>query len=187
MVQRNKYLKYLNLPNILTASRIVLLPVFLILVARAEDVRSAVMAAIVFTVIAISDALDGFFARKLNLTSSFGAIFDPIADKIVIITTYLYLANVIHPVVVTLVVLRDVMIIALFGILYLVMRVRELHVSPLGKTSTIFQMTLVIAVLVSSHLPNWLLITHSILTAVFTVASGARYLIVSVKYFKKAY
>ena len=69
-----------NLPNSLTLLRLALIPLFIVLAPW--DYRALnQLAALVFAVAAITDFLDGYFARKLNLTSSFGAILDLLADK----------------------------------------------------------------------------------------------------------
>ncbi|MBW7570611.1 CDP-diacylglycerol--glycerol-3-phosphate 3-phosphatidyltransferase [Succinivibrio faecicola] len=75
----------LNLPNILTLIRLVLIPVFIILFYLPSD-RSNFYAALVFIVAAFTDLLDGYLARKLKLTTKFGAFLDPVADKIIVCT-----------------------------------------------------------------------------------------------------
>jgi CDP-diacylglycerol--glycerol-3-phosphate 3-phosphatidyltransferase len=75
----------LNLPNILTLLRIALIPVFVFLfylpVAWANIAVTAV-----FALAAITDWLDGYLARRLDLTSAFGAFLDPVADKLMVAT-----------------------------------------------------------------------------------------------------
>ena len=72
-----------NLPNILTISRIVVIPViFLSIYIRAEV--WSVFAAILFIVASITDYLDGYLARARNQTSAFGRLLDPIADKLLV-------------------------------------------------------------------------------------------------------
>lgn len=75
----------LNLPNVLTLIRLGLIPVFIILFYLPSD-RSNFYAAIIFIVAALTDLLDGFLARKLKLTTKFGAFLDPVADKIIVCT-----------------------------------------------------------------------------------------------------
>lgn len=75
----------LNLPNVLTLIRLGLIPVFIILFYLPSD-RSNFYAAIIFIVAALTDLLDGYFARKLKLTTKFGAFLDPVADKIIVCT-----------------------------------------------------------------------------------------------------
>ncbi len=73
----------LRLPNILTVLRIVLVPVFAVAFVMPGDTARLVAFA-VFCIAGISDALDGFAARKFNAGSDFGRMLDPIADKILV-------------------------------------------------------------------------------------------------------
>src|SRR5574344_1239156 len=73
----------LNLPNILTLIRLGLIPVFIILFYL-PSAQSNLYAAIVFIVAALTDFVDGYLARKLKLTTKFGAFLDPVADKIIV-------------------------------------------------------------------------------------------------------
>ena len=75
----------LNLPNVLTLIRLGLIPVFIIHFYLPSD-RSNFYAAIIFIVAALTDLLDGYLARKLKLTTKFGAFLDPVADKIIVCT-----------------------------------------------------------------------------------------------------
>ena len=75
----------LNLPKVLTLIRLGLIPVFIILFYLPSD-RSNFYAAIIFIVAALTDLLDGYLARKLKLTTKFGAFLDPVADKIIVCT-----------------------------------------------------------------------------------------------------
>lgn len=73
----------LNIPNAITASRILLTPLFLWLLLSTDGVMVQLAAAL-FLVAAISDWYDGWYARRYNAMSPFGAFFDPLADKIFI-------------------------------------------------------------------------------------------------------
>ncbi|HEY4112958.1 MAG TPA: CDP-diacylglycerol--glycerol-3-phosphate 3-phosphatidyltransferase [Rhizomicrobium sp.] len=73
----------LNLPNAITVSRILLVPVFAVLFAL-PGTWARVIAFAIFCIAGASDALDGFAARKLNAGSDFGRMLDPIADKILV-------------------------------------------------------------------------------------------------------
>lgn len=70
-----------NLPNMITASRIVLTPVFIFLMVSSDGILVQCAAA-VFLIAAISDWYDGWYARRYNETSAFGRFFDPLADKV---------------------------------------------------------------------------------------------------------
>lgn len=73
----------MNLPNILTLSRIVLIPVFIIFFYLPVSWHY-LSACIVFVFAAITDGLDGYYARKLGQTSALGAFLDPVADKLMV-------------------------------------------------------------------------------------------------------
>ena len=71
-----------NVPNILTVIRIILVPVYVVLLFMGPEVFSWRLAAtIVFLVAMLTDLADGFIARKYNLITDFGKLWDPIADK----------------------------------------------------------------------------------------------------------
>src|SRR4051794_20280629 len=73
----------LSLPNLITISRILLVPVFAVLFA-VPGAPARLAAFVIFCIAGASDALDGFAARKLNAGSDFGRMLDPIADKILV-------------------------------------------------------------------------------------------------------
>ena len=75
----------MNIPNLLTSLRIVLVP-FLVLVFYLPFQWSYLVSAAIFAVAAVTDWFDGYLARKWNQTTAFGAFFDPVADKIMVAT-----------------------------------------------------------------------------------------------------
>ncbi|MCK5361279.1 MAG: CDP-diacylglycerol--glycerol-3-phosphate 3-phosphatidyltransferase, partial [Gammaproteobacteria bacterium] len=82
----------LNIPNLLTLLRILLIPV--LFVVYVLDVKwSNQLATVIFVVAAITDWLDGFLARKLNQYTPFGAFLDPVADKLIVATALVLLAT----------------------------------------------------------------------------------------------
>jgi CDP-diacylglycerol--glycerol-3-phosphate 3-phosphatidyltransferase len=82
----------LNLPNILTLLRILLVPV-LVVVLLGETENGDLWAAIVFALASATDAMDGYFARTRNAITSFGKLMDPIADKLLIIAALVALVS----------------------------------------------------------------------------------------------
>ena len=82
----------LNIPNILTLTRIAAIPVFVLVFFLPFDWAHPVSAAI-FAVAAFTDWLDGYLARKLNQTSRFGAFLDPVADKLMVAVALILLVN----------------------------------------------------------------------------------------------
>lgn len=73
----------INIPNLLTLLRIALIPVFVV-VFYLPVVWSEQLACAIFILASITDALDGYLARKLNQTTSLGAFLDPVADKLMV-------------------------------------------------------------------------------------------------------
>ncbi len=81
-----------NAPNILTLARIILIPFFvMIYFANVPDWN--IYAAIIFIVAAFTDWLDGFLARKFDMVSNFGKLWDPIADKLLVLAALLVLMS----------------------------------------------------------------------------------------------
>lgn len=79
-----------NLPNLLTFGRIVMIPLCLWLLAQ-DTPRSGFWAAIVFTAAAVTDLLDGYLARRLNVVSVLGKLLDPLADKLIVMASLVWL------------------------------------------------------------------------------------------------
>lgn len=77
----------MNLPNVLTVSRIVLTVIFLFLIQRLEF-HYIISAILVFCLASLTDFLDGYIARKKNLITVFGKIMDPIADKFLTLSAF---------------------------------------------------------------------------------------------------
>ncbi|MEC9386682.1 MAG: CDP-diacylglycerol--glycerol-3-phosphate 3-phosphatidyltransferase, partial [Pseudomonadota bacterium] len=73
----------MNLPNILTMSRIVMIPVFVVIFYLPMQ-WSYLVSAIIFALAGLTDWLDGYLARKLNQSTPFGAFLDPVADKLMV-------------------------------------------------------------------------------------------------------
>jgi CDP-diacylglycerol--glycerol-3-phosphate 3-phosphatidyltransferase len=83
----------LNLPNFITLTRILLIPVFVVLLATPTPDRS-LSAAIVFVVAAVTDLLDGYLARRNGQVTTLGKLLDPIADKLLVLSALILLVNV---------------------------------------------------------------------------------------------
>lgn len=78
-----------NLPNILTVSRIALIPVFALIYVLTDGLYW--LAAMLFAMAAATDWLDGYLARRLGQTTPFGAFLDPVADKLIVVTALVVL------------------------------------------------------------------------------------------------
>src|SRR5207248_2848511 len=82
----------LNVPNLLTLVRILLVPVLVVaLLEKTSD--GDLLAAIVFAVASLTDAIDGWLARSRNWVTTFGKLMDPIADKLLIIAALVALVS----------------------------------------------------------------------------------------------
>lgn len=74
----------MNLPNKITLGRVLMIPIYLIFMLVPGIPYGRLIAAIIFTLAAITDAIDGYIARKHNLITNFGKFMDPIADKLLV-------------------------------------------------------------------------------------------------------
>jgi CDP-diacylglycerol---glycerol-3-phosphate 3-phosphatidyltransferase len=124
------------IPNALTLLRLALIPLFVVLLAVADDGQS-IAAGVVFGVAGISDYLDGWLARRWNVQSEFGRIADPLADRLMIDAAVVLLVLV-HDrlpwVALAIIIARDVLLIA--GYKLVMPRGYELNVNFLGKSAT---------------------------------------------------
>lgn len=75
----------MNLPNKLTAIRMIMVPVFVIVLMVSEAIWASIVGLVLFVVAAFTDMLDGKIARKNNLVTDFGKFLDPLADKFMVI------------------------------------------------------------------------------------------------------
>lgn len=82
----------INLPNLLTIGRILLIPVFVILFAEPTPDRS-LAAACVFVIAAVTDLLDGYLARRRGQVTSLGKLLDPVADKLLVLSGLILLVG----------------------------------------------------------------------------------------------
>jgi cardiolipin synthase (CMP-forming) len=127
----------LNLPNLITIARILLVPVVVWAIASGE-MR---LAFLVFVAAGISDAVDGFLAKRFGMTSEIGAYLDPLADKALLMSIYVALGIVdaIPRSLVILVVSRDIMIIAGVMLSWLVGHPVRIKPHPVSKLNTVCQ------------------------------------------------
>jgi cardiolipin synthase len=166
-----------HLPNALTLSRFALVPLALFLVER-----NWIAAFWVFLAAGITDALDGWLARLLDARTDLGATLDPLADKALLVTTFVCLTLVggVPVWLLALVVLRDLGI--LLGAAHLRRRAgRPIKVRPtlLGKANTLAQIVLCALVIGRDAFPVDLIGVDRIMALVVagtTVASGLSYL-----------
>ncbi len=134
----------LNIPNLLTWARILLIPlvvgVFYLPLTAAEQNFIATAA---FLVAAITDWIDGWLARKLNQTSAFGAFLDPVADKLMVAAALVMLVELsrVDAMLAFIIIGREIAISALREWMANIGAARSVAVSLIGKLKTIAQMT----------------------------------------------
>jgi cardiolipin synthase (CMP-forming) len=176
----------IHIPNILTLVRIVLVPciIFLILYdTRTTDVIGAVL----FCIASVTDFLDGYLARILGVTSNFGEFLDPIADKLLVISSIFALTSIER--------INGLQLIPAILILYrefIVSGLREfllsinssLPVSKSSKLKTIVQLLAINFLIIHNSAP-WGLPAHHIgvimlwISSMLTIKTGATYLRIS--------
>ncbi len=134
----------ITFPLFLTLLRIALIPV-LALVFYLPQSWAGVAAAIIFMLAAVTDWMDGYLARRMKLSSVFGAFLDPVADKLMVATALVLLVQQNPEVLFTLsaavIVGREIAISALREWMAELGKSGHVKVSGLGKIKTIFQMT----------------------------------------------
>jgi len=136
----------LNLPNLVTLLRILLIPLIVGVFYLPENWLSFegrnVAATAIFIVAAITDWLDGYLARKLNQMSAFGAFFDPVADKLVVVGALIVLLNLnrVDMVIGLIIIGREIAVSALREWMAQLGRVKSVAVAFVGKLKTTMQM-----------------------------------------------
>lgn len=160
----------LNLPNLLTVTRILTIPGFLILLLNGYTSWALAL----FVAGGITDALDGAIARLTNTKTELGAILDPLADKLLLLSSFCVLAVMsrVPSWLVVLVVMRDVILLAGYFTLFVVSGERmAVRPSVIGKATTFFQLASVTVVLLGFAWPNST--TSGVRTALFAVTGAA--------------
>src|SRR6266567_3765587 len=177
--------RIITLPNVLTIIRMVLIPVFVSMLFY----QRFVLALLIFVIAGITDGLDGLFARRFRQQSQLGRILDPIADKLMLVTSFVVLSmrgvfptplpHLPIPFWVTITVLsRDVFILIGAAAINIVTGFRNFRPSFPGKVSTAVQIVAVAAVMLAARVrigAGYYLPT--LYTAVFALAifSGVHY------------
>lgn len=165
-----------GVPNQITVLRILLTPVYIILLVY--ELR--VLALTIFFLVAVSDAVDGFVARRTGQITSLGTILDPLADKLLMIASFVSLSylGVIPPWLTIVVVSRDVLL--LLGTLVLKVFSGSVTLTPtlLGKWTTVMQLVTVFWALLFHFLKSRPPLLEPLLglTTAATLASGLQYL-----------
>jgi cardiolipin synthase len=166
-----------TVPNQITLLRLGILPFILILISY-ERYRWALL---VLVLAGLSDGIDGLLARKLNQRSSLGAYLDPIADKLLLSSSFLILAfkNQLAWWFTILVLSRDVLILIVAVVIILISGYRPFPPSLLGKSTTFLQIVLVFITVLLAAYPglHWEAFKHLLIyvVTVLAIASGFHY------------
>ena len=162
-----------NIPNALTIGRILVIPIFILLLTLWNNAISHTLAAIIFALASITDYLDGYLARKWKVVTNFGKFADPMADKILVMTAFIMLVELrFAPAwVVAIIICREL---AVTGLRLLLVENggTVLAAAMPGKIKTFSQMFAVIFLLL-----HWTLLGHITLyiALFFTLYSGYDY------------
>ncbi|HUI74851.1 MAG TPA: CDP-alcohol phosphatidyltransferase family protein [Candidatus Acidoferrum sp.] len=166
-----------TVPNQITLLRLGFLPFFLILISY-EKYRWALL---ILAIAALSDAIDGMLARRMHQRSALGAYLDPIADKLLLSSSFVVLAMEKQiPWWLTIMVLsRDVLLLMVAAVIILISGYRPFPPSLLGKATTFFQIVLVFVAVLTAAYPDAYLVDLRrglmYLVAVVTTISGFHY------------
>ncbi len=181
--------RFWNVPNTLTVSRLVLAIAVFALISYAYYFSALV----IFTLAAVTDALDGYFARLLNQGTAIGRQLDPLIDKVIVAGTYVYLLTIpetgVYPWMVTTIIVRELLIQGLRS--HLEGQGQPFGARTAGKLKTLFQCLSIIAILLVLALQpsprgTWLL-ARDLLTWIavgLTVYSGAGYIVLALPWMR---
>ncbi len=178
----------MNLPNKLTLFRIILIPFLLLFICfdifnNLDMQTRRYIACFIFALASITDALDGYIARKYNLITNFGKFMDPLADKLLVSATMIALINMpdaivkLHPVVVILIISREFLITG-FRTLAIEKNI-VIAAGNSGKLKTVFQMAMLVVLLLNIDNIIFINISYFLIIAsiVLTVYSAVEYII----------
>lgn len=166
------------LPNVLTATRLLLaVPIALSI----QDGRFGT-ALLIAAAAGLTDALDGYLARRLDARSRLGAALDPVADKTLIFAVFVSLAAVgLLPVwVAAVVIVRDLIIVGGATAYHFLIGGLEFSPTPLSKLNMAIQVLYLVTVLgnaLGGWLPPWLLVAFTTVVLVVAVTSGLQYVV----------
>lgn len=178
--------RIVTVPNLLTVFRMVLIPVFVSLLFY----QRFVLALAIFILAGITDGLDGLLARRFDQKSQLGTILDPIADKLMLVTSFVVLSmravfpqplppHLPVPFWVTVAVIsRDVFILVGAAAINIVTGFRGFRPSLLGKINTTVQIVAIAAIMFAASVPygtGYYLPTIYTTVFAFAVLSGAHY------------
>jgi CDP-diacylglycerol--glycerol-3-phosphate 3-phosphatidyltransferase len=163
----------LNLPNVLTMLRILAVPV-IVVALLGETPNGDALAAGVFALAALTDGLDGYFARSRDAVTTFGKLMDPLADKLLIVAALVSLVSLdrLDAWVAMVIIARELAVTGLRAVA--AERGIVIAASPLGKIKTILQVAAVFALIAANPAPAWVDVLVYVAVAM-TVISGFDY------------
>lgn len=173
------HILFASLPNLITIGRLVLVPLVIVCIVQ----PNWPLAFILFLAAGVSDAVDGFLAKRFNLQSELGAFLDPIADKTLLVSIYVALAIVreIPAAIAILVVSRDIMIVGGVIVAWVMDRPMEIRPHFVSKANTAAQILLAVSVLAfkafALDFGHWFIYFMYATVAVLTFASLAVYFV----------
>ena len=167
-----------QIPNLISVLRLLLVPWFaMLLLGRQFD-----LALFLFVLMGMADGLDGFLARVLKATSPLGATLDPLADKVMLIATFVILMHLeLLPVwAVTLIVARDALIVGGCLLRHLFRPELAIKVIKIGKVNTFLQICVAFSVIASQIVPMSPMLLEGLLgvTVGTTLVSGIWYMLI---------
>ena len=168
----------MNLPNKLSIARVLSIPVIAVLLYQDSD-ACRIAAGFLFILASLTDLLDGHIARKYNLITDFGKFIDPVADKLLVLTTLILLirCGLMEAWVVILILCRELMVDGLRMVA--VGQGKVIAAGPLGKWKTTFQM-ITIVVLIFFNQPCfsvWYTFALTVISVALTVVSAVDYFV----------
>lgn len=162
-----------NVPNLLTVLRILLVPVLVVALLDGTS-NGDLLAAIVFAAASLTDAVDGYLARSRQWVTNFGKLMDPVADKLLIVAALVALVSLdrLAAWVAMVIIAREFAVTALRMVA--TQQGVVIAAGVFGKVKTMLQVAMVFALIVASGSPAWLdALVYA--TVVVTVLSGADY------------
>jgi cardiolipin synthase (CMP-forming) len=168
----------LTVPNFITIARLLSVPLIVWLMIADRYMEATAL----FIIAGLSDAADGFIAKRFGADSELGAYLDPVADKALLVSVFITLGfkGVLPAWVVILVVSRDILIVGGIILAYLLSNPVAMHPLWVSKANTVAQILLIALVLGERSgvgIPQPLLTASALAVASLTVASAAAYLV----------
>lgn len=170
-----------TLPNLLTFARLVAIPFLINAVLEGQHGQAFA----IFFAMAVSDFVDGYLARHFGMASPLGALLDPAADKLLLVSTFIVFAlkstpsNIHIPLwLVLLTVARDVLIVVVALVMALGLGIKSFPPTFLGKANTFAEISTVVAILMNNigRMPAWVADACFVATFLLTIGSGVHYI-----------